>query len=157
MSTSNQRYSDLPLQQITTTRGHAGVLHTFTPERVKVKVPHANAKGKHGKPISKDFDVLPDAQDPNKPGRLIINLAIEHPDGPGKFVNYFDPPLELRVEMTDQDIKRAGGKQKVKLVYWNPTAQHWEQIPDNLITWFGDEIEVTIHEWPDDPAIGSYP
>lgn len=157
----------------TTTRSSKAHLHHFThnldPEvTVSVVVPATNAKGTSGAiPVVKDFPVTKDVGD--VPGRKIVNFYFA--DAQGNVVTEFDPPVELRVKITADDLTRGKG-QKFKLVFWHNQNQHWREIEDHWVVMHakgkffedpsvspggGNDIVVQLAYWPDDPGIGSAP
>ncbi len=157
-SKGSRRYSDSPPVEGTTSRGHPATVHMFRGEGVTVKVPHHNARGKKGRPAAKEFGIIKDEGDPKKPGRLVINLGVEDPDEEERFVNHFDPPFELRVKITEADERRARERgEQVRLLYWDVANRRWEPFPQDWVRRDGDEIEVAIPEWADDPPVGTGP
>jgi hypothetical protein len=131
-------------------------------------VPTTNTKGTAGAvPVIKDFPATKDVGD--VPGRRIVNFYFA--DAQGNAVNEFDPPVELRVKITADDLARKKG-QKFKLVFWHDHNQHWREIEDHWTVMHakgkffedpsvspggGNDIVVQLSHWPDDPAIGAGP
>lgn len=135
---------------------------------VSLVVPTTNTKGTAGaKPVIKDLPLTKDVGD--VPGRKIANFYFE--DSQGKAVTDFDPPVELRVKITADDLARKKG-QKFRLVFWHNQNQHWREIEDQWVVMHpngkffedvsvspggGNDIVVQLSYWPDDPAVGSAP
>jgi hypothetical protein len=151
------------LQDRQTLAGHSGAAHQFPDEDVLITVPTPrNSQNKKGKPIAKQ---LPDTSSSNVPVRLVINLALM--DDPAKtvYVTDFDPPIELRIHLTADEVKRAS---TLKLMYWDATNK-WTEIPDSWVVTAsgrrfsaassafktGDtDIVVLLKHWPSDPGVG---
>jgi hypothetical protein len=136
---------------------------------VSVAVPTTNTKGTAAAvPVVKDLPTTLDVGD--VPGRKIVNFYFK--DAQGKVVTDFDPPVELRVKITADDIARKKG-QKFKLVFWHDKNQQWREIEDNWVVrhvtnekFFedpsvslggGNDIVVQLCYWPGDPMIGAGP
>jgi hypothetical protein len=156
-----------------TTQNPRAHLHHFTHNvdqnvTVSMVVPTTNTKGTAGAvPVIKDFPATQDVGD--APGRKIVNFYFA--DSQGKAVNDFDPPVELRVKITADDLNRKKG-QKFRLVFWHNQNQHWREIEDHWTVMHpkgkffedpsvspggGNDIVVQLSHWPDDPAVGSAP
>jgi hypothetical protein len=93
---------------------------------------------------------LPDGFRPIRP---VINLKVVNTALPHKKVNVFDPPLEVRVRYTDDDLLKARElNAELSLGFWN--GKQWIRcVPTKLSTsrskkWAGWGV-VTIAKWGD--------
>lgn len=60
------------------------------------------------------------------PGRLVINVGAVETDNPDQVVATFDPPMELRVRYTWQDLDRAAAAgTDLKLGFYNEDLGRW--------------------------------
>jgi hypothetical protein len=128
---------------------------------VKILVPttnrHAKSGGKVGKPVVKDW-VAGNAGRTPRPERHLMNFAFEDPTDHGKHINDFDPPLEIRVPLSADEL----GK-NTELVYWD--GSQWTDVPDSwLVMEAGkkyleenNEFVAQLKHWPDDPPSGMAP
>ena len=128
---------------------------------VKILVPtanqHARSSGKIGKPVVKEW-IAGEAGRKPRPERLLMNFAFEDPTDSSKHVNDFDPPLEIRVPLSVDEL----GK-NTELVYWN--GNEWTDVPAAwLVVDSGkkyleenNEFVAQLKHWPDDPPSGMIP
>jgi len=144
-----------------TKRGHRGQEHQFSYGHTKVRVivpPPADSSAKAARPIAvawkNDFDTTAG----HAPRRKVMNLAfVEKDDNTNnKYVTAFNPPIELRVTITD-DTQRGPKKDKanLSLVYCLKGGQ-WTLFDGVSLSDQGDELVVAISTWYDDPAIGTW-
>ena len=129
--------------------------------QVKILVPttnqHARSGGKIGKPVVKDW-AAGDAGRKPSPNRHLMNFAFEDPTDSSKHVNDFDPPLEIRVPLSADEL----GK-NTELVYWN--GNEWTDVPAAWLVmdsgqkyWEeNNEFVAQLKYWPDDPPSGMVP
>ena len=118
---------------------------------------HAKAQGKIGKPVAKDWPASA-LNHSDKPSRLLMNLAFEHPEQRDKFVNDFDPPIHLRIPLEAGEQGEGS-----KMMYWD--GSHWTEVPDGWVVkssgrkyWVeNDHFVVQLSHWPDDPPSGMAP
>ena len=144
---------------LTTKRGHRGQEHQFSHRNTKVRVivpPPTDPNAMVARPVAvawkNDFDTTAG----HHPRRKIMNLAlVEKDDNTNtKYVTTFDPPIELRVTITD-DAQREPKKDKasLSLVYCLKGGQ-WTHFDGVSLSDQGDELVVAISTWYDDPGIG---
>lgn len=129
---------------------------------VKLLVPksntHAKSRGKIGKPVVKEWTIGVGGTRQPKPERHLMNFTFEDPTDSSKFVNDFDPPVELRVPLSADEVG-----QSLELWYWD--GKQWADVPDAwLVTEAGKKFWVDNYEfvaqlkhWPDDPPSGMGP
>jgi hypothetical protein len=143
---------------LTTKRGHRGQEHQFSYGNTKVRVivpPPADSSAKVARPIAvawkNDFDTTAGAS----PRRKVMNLAlVEHDDSTNKkYVTTFDPPIELRFTITDDDTQQKD-KASLSLVYCRKGGQ-WTHFDGVSLSEQGDELVVAISTWYEDPGIGT--
>lgn len=86
------------------------------------------------------------------PHRVVINLAMKTLGGGA--ATRFATPFELRVLYTEEDVHQAGGRDKLKLAYWDnnrwvilTTAEHKFQVEAT------GALFVELSSWPADPPI----
>ena len=128
---------------------------------VKIVVPtrnlHAKSGGKIGKPVVKDWAAGATGRMP-KPNRHLMNFAFEDPADSSKFVNDFDPPIEVRIPLSADEL----GK-NIELVYWD--GSQWLDVPESWLVldsgkkfWEeNNELVAQLTHWPDDPPTGTVP
>lgn len=92
----------------------------FDREGVVVKIPeHARRIRAVSLPVDR-LDRMPAAPGGFQPSRVVVNIALEDEDRPGKYLEVIDPPFELRVRYTRGDLesaKKAGGE--LRLAFWD--------------------------------------
>ena len=128
---------------------------------VKILVPtanqHAKSRGKIGKPVVKDWAAGDAGRKPN-PKRHLMNFAFEDAADSNKHVNDFDPPLEIRVPLSADEL----GKDS-ELVYWD--GSKWTDVPAAWLVMDSgqkyleenNEFVAQLKYWPDDPPCGMAP
>ena len=140
-----------------TKKGHQGQEYRFSYGNTKVRVivpPPANSSAKAARPIAvawkSDFDTTAG----NRPKRKVMNLALVEKDDSTnvKYVTTFDPPIELRVTITDDDTQQKD-KASLSLVYCLKGGQ-WTPFSGVSLSDAQDELVVSISAWYGDPGIG---
>ena len=140
-----------------TKKGHVGQEYKLSYGNTKVRVivpPPADPSAKAARPIAaawkKDFDTTAG----NRPRRKVINLVLVEKDDSTKYVTTFNPPIELRVTLTD-DTQREPKKDKtnLRLVYCLKGGE-WTLFDGVSLSDQGDELVVAITTWYNDPGIG---
>ena len=142
-----------------TKRGHVGQEYKLSYGNTKVRVivpPPADPSAKVARPVAvawkNDFDTTAGS----RPRRKVMNLAfVEKDDSTNtKYVTTFDPPIELRVTLTD-DTQREPKKDKtnLSLVYCLKGGE-WTLFDGVSLSDQGDELVVAISIWYNDPGIG---
>ena len=146
--------ADLP-----TKGGHRGQEHQFSYGNTKVRVivpPPADSGTRPARPIAAAWKADFDTTAGNRPRRKVMNLAfVERDDRTNvKYVTSFNPPIELRVTITD-DTQRQPKKDKasLRLVYCLKGGQ-WTPFDGVSLSDQGDELVVAISTWYDDPGVG---
>ena len=112
--------------------------------KVKVLQGFKTASKPIGIDLAGDKDFTPD--------RVVINLLMKTQNGVA--ATYFSTPFELRVLYTAEDVRKAGGSDKLKLAYWNKNrwniltaAEHKFQVEN------GNMLFAELSSWPADPPI----
>jgi len=95
----------------------------------------------------KSIDWKADFDADNKSNRRRVMNLIFH-DANNQPVTAFDPPVELRVALTNAEQSNANAH----LVYYDPNARQWKSFSG--ATRVGGEIVVSISTWFDDPGVG---
>jgi hypothetical protein len=104
-----------------------------------------------------NLEELKSENDEFKPFRLVINLELAlNPNVPEEHIDDFDPPIELGVRYTEDDVSTAGGLGNLQLGFWDEENNRWISFAQNGKYNFkveGDEhgghIWVTISSWGD--------
>lgn len=104
-----------------------------------------------------NLEELKSDKDEFKPYRLVINVELVlDPSVPEEHISDFDPPIELGVRYTEEDVKAAGGLGNLQLGFWDEENNYWVSFAQNSKYNFkvdGDElggyIWVTIFSWGD--------
>jgi hypothetical protein len=92
------------------------------------------------------------------PIRLIVNLAVVDYNNLNSVITSFDPPIELEVHYTDQDVSQAvldGGE--LKLAYWDGSTwvvftkavNQYNLVPQPT----GGVAQLQISSWAGDPPM----
>jgi len=114
---------------------------------------HVKVKVQQGfKAVSKPIGGQLDADKGFTPHRVVINLAMQTLGSAA--ATRFSLPFELRVLYTDEDVRQAGGSDKLKLAYWHNNrwviltpAEHKFQVETT------GALFVELSSWPADPPI----
>ena len=140
-----------------TKQGHVGQEYRLSYGNTKVRVivpPPADPSAKAARPVAaawkKDFDTTAGS----RPRRKVMNLVLVEKDDNTRYVTTFNPPIELRVTLTD-DTQREPKKDKtnLRLVYCLKGGE-WTLFDGVLLSDQGDELVVAISIWYNDPGIG---
>jgi hypothetical protein len=142
-----------------TKKGHVGQEYKLSYGNTKVRVivpPPADSSAKLARPIAVAWRNEFDTAAGNIPRRKIMNLALVEKDDSTnvKYVTAFDPPIEFRVTITDDDTQQKD-KASLSLVYCRKGGQ-WTLFDDVSLSDQGDELVVAISTWYEDPGIGSW-
>ena len=101
---------------------------------------------------SKPLKEEPAAANGFNPLRLVVNLMIK--DKSNRAATHFSEPFELRIRYTSEDVKGAGGRDKLKLAYWY--NQEWVVLNSSEHKFKVEDDEFLLAElssWPSDPPI----
>jgi len=92
--------------------------HTFAGENVIVTAPDQD-DGKEVRVQKDDVVTTPEmlTQSDFKPRRMVMNLILDK-DHAGSDQPVIKPAVTIRIKVTDEDDRNAGGRDKVKAAYW---------------------------------------
>ena len=114
---------------------------------------HASVRIHEGfRAASKPMEEEPGAGKGFTPLRLVVNLLIK--DKSNRAATRFSEPFELRIRYTSEDTSGAGGRDKLKLAYWN--NQEWVVLKSSEHKFKVEDDEFLFAElssWPSDPPI----
>ena len=133
---------------------------TFIPEGVMVKLAKEHEKyfvERTDKGLSEEYKLTTEAFEPF---RTVIELALFSKDDTSNYLTEFDPPFELWVPYTEDDLARADRVGRELVLGWEKTDVGWvpftdspnvfRKIPDKCDQWAGYGI-ATVKEWDDPP------